>query len=150
MRAAGDHTPTLPEDAAALRALLLSAWAERDALAARRDDVAAERDALAAQNDRLQHLLLKLKRRQFGRKSERLTRRPAAVRLEEIEATLAAQRSEAATIAALSGHGERAGPAVSASRLTCRASSRFAPIECCPCCRGPLVEIGVDASERLE
>ena len=70
MRAAGDDTPTLPEDPAVLRALLLSAWAERDTLVAKRDDVAAERDALAVQNDRLQHLLLKLKRRQFGRKSE--------------------------------------------------------------------------------
>ena len=54
--AAGDDTPTLPEDPAALRALLLSAWAERDALATRCDGVAAERDALAAQNERLQHL----------------------------------------------------------------------------------------------
>jgi transposase len=52
MRAAGDDTPTLPEDPAALRALLLSAWAERDALATRCDGVAAERDALAARNDR--------------------------------------------------------------------------------------------------
>ena len=34
MRTAGDDTPTLPEDPAALRALLLSAWAERNSLAA--------------------------------------------------------------------------------------------------------------------
>ena len=54
MRAAGDDTPTLPEDPAALRALLLSAWAERDSLAAKCDGVAAERDALAARNERLQ------------------------------------------------------------------------------------------------
>jgi transposase len=33
MRAAADDTPTLPEDPAALRALLVAAWAERDALA---------------------------------------------------------------------------------------------------------------------
>ena len=72
MRAAGDDTPTMPEDAAALRALLLAAWAERDALVSKCDGVAAERDALASQNERLQHLLLKLKRRQFGRKSEQL------------------------------------------------------------------------------
>ena len=95
MRAAGDDTPTLPEDPAALRALLLSAWAERDALATRCDGVAAERDALAVQNDRLQHLLLKLKRRQFGRKSERLPEDQLLFAFEEIEATLAANAAEA-------------------------------------------------------
>ena len=68
MRAgAGDDTPTLPEDPAALRALLLEALskrgaftAERDSIVAERDTVAQERDALAAQNERLRHLLLKL------------------------------------------------------------------------------------------
>ena len=65
MRAAGDDTPILPDDPAALHALLLAAWAERDG-------VAAERDALAAQNDRLRHLLAKLRRLQFGPRSERL------------------------------------------------------------------------------
>ena len=65
MRAAGDDATTLPEDPAALRALLLAALGKCDALA-------AERDALAAQNGRLQHLLARLKRMQFGRKSERL------------------------------------------------------------------------------
>ena len=96
MRAAGDDTPTLPEDPAALRALLLSAWAERDALATRCDGVAAERDALAARNDRLQHLLLKLQRRQFGRKSERLPEDQLLFAFEEIEATLAANAAEEA------------------------------------------------------
>ena len=70
--AAGDDTPTLPEDPAALRALLLSALETCDALTAERDGTAAERDALAAQNERLRHLLAKLKRMQFGRRSERL------------------------------------------------------------------------------
>src|SRR3712207_8029441 len=95
MRAAGDDTPTLPEDPAALRALLLTAWAERDALASRCDDVTAERDALASRNERLQHLLLKLKRRQFGRKSERLPADQLLFAFEEIEATLAANAAEA-------------------------------------------------------
>jgi transposase len=95
MRAAGDDTPTLPEDPAALRALLLSAWAERNSLAARCDGVAAERDALAAQNERLQHLLLKLQRRQFGRKSERLPEDQLLFAFEEIEAALAANAAEA-------------------------------------------------------
>ncbi len=57
--------PNLPDDAAALRVLVLAALAERDA-------VADERDALLAQNDRLRHLLLKLTRMHFGARSERL------------------------------------------------------------------------------
>ena len=88
MRDAGDDTPTLPEDAAALRALLLETRALVDTLS-------AERDALASQNERLQHLLLKLKRRQFGQKSERLPEEQLLFAFEEIEATLAANAAEA-------------------------------------------------------
>ena len=69
MCAADDDTPSLPEDAAAL---LLEARAKCDTLSAELGSITVERDALAAQNERLQHVLLKLKRRQFGTKSERL------------------------------------------------------------------------------
>lgn len=65
MTPAAPSSPNLPTDAEALRALVLAMIAERDT-------AMAERDALAAQNDRLRHLLLKLRRLQFGRKSERL------------------------------------------------------------------------------
>jgi transposase len=154
MRAAGDDTPTLPGDPAALRALLLSAWAERDALASKCDDVAAERDALASQNERLQHLLLKLKRRQFGRKSEQLPEDQLLLAFEEIEATLAGNAAEAG----------KQSPALSERRAKRRRAGRgrlpahlprvevvLAPeATACPCCRSPLVEIGVDASERLD
>lgn len=58
MHAASDAMQSLPTDAEALRALLLATLAERD--------------ELAAQNDKLRHLLLKLKRLQFGQKAERL------------------------------------------------------------------------------
>jgi transposase len=154
MRAAGDDTPTLPEDPAVLRALLLSAWAERDALATRCDGVAAERDALAVQNDRLQHLLLKLKRRQFGRKSERLPEDQLLFAFEEIEAALAANAAEAGKRSpALRGQQakrRRAGRGRLPAHLP-RVEVVLAPeATACPCCRGPLVEIGVDASERLD
>lgn len=48
------------------------ALARCDTLSAEFGTIAAERDALAERNERLHHLLLKLKRRQFGQKSERL------------------------------------------------------------------------------
>jgi transposase len=65
MHAACDNTQSLPEDAEALRVLVLATMAERDA-------AVTERDTLLAQNDRLRHLLLKLTRMQFGAKAERL------------------------------------------------------------------------------
>ena len=84
--------PHLPETADALRALLLAAWAERDGIVAERDEVAAERDriagerdALAVQNDWLRHVLLKLKRMQFGAKSERLPEEQLQLGLEDLE-----------------------------------------------------------------
>jgi transposase len=72
MRADGKPINAVPEDPAILRALLLSAWSERDHVVAERNNVLAERDALAEQNERLQHLLLKLTRLKFGTKAERL------------------------------------------------------------------------------
>ena len=129
MRAAGIDTPTLPEDPAALRALLLAAWAERDGLAAERDGIGAERDALAGQNERLRHLLLKLKRRQFGRKSEQLPEDQLLFAFEEIEATLAANAARPASNRRRCAGSKRsgAGPAVAACRRTCRASRWSSP-----------------------
>jgi transposase len=147
MRAADDDTPSLPEDPAALRALLLETLAQVDTLT-------AERDALASQNERLQHLLLKLKRRQFGTKSEKLPEDQLLFAFEEIEATLAANAAEAG----------KQSPALRDNRAKRRRAGRgrlpahlprievvLAPeATACPCCQGPLVEIGVDAAERLD
>jgi transposase len=154
MRAAGDDTPTLPEDPAALRALLLAAWAERDALASRCNDVTAERDALASRNEQLQHLLLKLKRRQFGRKSERLPEDQLLFAFEEIEATLAANAAAGAkkspALRDQQAKRHRAGRGRLPAHLP-RIEQVLAPEPtACPCCQGPLVEIGVDAAERLD
>jgi transposase len=161
MRAAGDETPTLPEDAAALRALLLVAWAERDAeraekacLGTERDSIAAERDALAAQNDRLRHLLLKLRRLQFGRKSERLPDEQLQLGFGDLETAIAKGDAEA----------ERRDPALRQERTAKRRASRGAlpahlprvevvlePDDtACPCCRTAMAIIGEDRSERLD
>ncbi len=47
MRAAGDNTPTLPEDPVAVRALLLETLARCGTLSAELGSITAERDALA-------------------------------------------------------------------------------------------------------
>ena len=45
MNAPRETLPSLPDDAAALRALVLAALAERDAVASERDVAVTERDA---------------------------------------------------------------------------------------------------------
>ena len=90
---------TLPKGVAALRALLLAtlterdeAIAERDAVVCERDKLAADHDALLARTERLQHLLLKLKRMQFGAKSERLPDEQLQFGFEDLEAAIAEGR----------------------------------------------------------
>ena len=84
-----DNTQSLPEDAEALRALILATFAERDA-------AVTERDILQAQNDRLRHLLLKLTRMQFGARSERLPEEQLQLGLEALEQAIAKVRGTVA------------------------------------------------------
>jgi transposase len=134
MRAAGDRTPTLPEDSAALRALLLETMAQVDTLV-------AERDALASQNEQLQHLLLKLKRRQFGTKSERPPEDQLLFAFEEIEATLAGNAAEAGKASPTLRDGQAKRRRAGRGRLPAhlpRVEMVLAPeTTACPCCAGP-------------
>jgi transposase len=118
------------------------------------DTLSAERNALASQNERLRHLLLKLKRRQFGRKSEQLPEEQLLFAFEEIEATLAGNAAEGAkqcpTRRDKQAKRRRAGRGRLPAHLP-RVEVVLAPeATACPCCQGPLVEIGADAAERLD
>lgn len=146
--------PALPDDVGALQALLRAAWTERDGVVAERDTITAERDALAEQNDRLRHLLLRLKRLQFGARSERLPEEQLQLGLESLETAIATGEAEA----------EKRDPDLRARRTTKRRASRgalpahlprveviLAPEDtACPCCRGEMAVIGHDTSERLD
>src|SRR3712207_9554349 len=88
MRESGDPKLDLLDDPAVLRAMLLAALADRDSLA-------AERDALAERNERLQHLLQKLRRMQFGPRSERMPEDQPQFAFEEVEAAIATAEAEA-------------------------------------------------------
>jgi transposase len=154
MRAADDDTPSPPDDAATLRALLLETRSLVDTLSTELGSITAERDALASQNERLQHLLLKLKRRQFGTKSERLPEEQLLFAFEEIEATLAGNAAEAGkrspTLRDNQAKRRRAGRGRLPAHLP-RVEVVLTPeATSCPCCQGPLVEIGADAAERLD
>ena len=144
-----------------LRALLLAAWGERDAaaaardaLAAERDSVVVERDALAERIERLQHLLRKLLRMQFGPRSERLPDEQLQFAFEEVEASLADNEAEA----------EKRSPDLRQKKVARRRAGRgrlpahLPRIEqvllpestAYPCCRGAMVEIGCDTAERFD
>lgn len=114
-------SPDLPADAEALRLLVLTIMAERDAVVAERDSVVADRDRLQADNDvllaraeRLEHLLRTLRRLQFGRKSERLPEEQLQLGLEDTEAAIAKVEAEA----------ERLDPALRRGRTATRRANR--------------------------
>ena len=80
---------TLPDNIAALRALVLTAWAERDAERTQKGRLIEERDQLAGQNERLRQLLRQLQRLQFGRRSEKLDPDQLNLALEDLEQAVA-------------------------------------------------------------
>src|ERR1700709_2391225 len=144
----------LPEDTAALRALILATFAERDATIAERDAAVTERDILLAQNDRLRHLLLTLTRMQFGARSERLPEEQLQLGLEALEQAIAKDEAEA----------EKRDPELREGNAAKRRANRGAlpahlpRIEVtltpedttCPCCKATMTVIGEDISERLD
>ena len=88
MDSPSDDIQSLPEGLEALRALVLTTIAERDA-------AVTERDILLAQNDRLRHLLRQLQRMQFGPRSERLPEEQLQLGLEALEQAIAKEDAEA-------------------------------------------------------
>src|SRR4051812_17736857 len=97
----------LPNDLAALRAMLIEARAERDA-------ERAEKVQLAAQNDRLRHLIRQLQRLQFGRRSEKLDPDQLNLALEDVEQAIAETEAEQ----------EKADPAFQRARAQTRRTGR--------------------------
>jgi transposase len=154
MRETGTSTSSLPDDPAALRALLLAAWAERDDVAAERDSITAERDALAARNERLQHLLRKLQRMQFGRRSEQLTEEQLQFAFAEVEASIADTEAEAEKrspdLRKKNAARRRAGRGRLPAHLPRIEQVLLPESTACPCCRGAMVEIGCDTAERFD
>ena len=144
----------LSDDIAALRALVLAAWAERDAERAEKARLLDERDQLAGQNDRLRHLIGQLQRMQFGKRSEKLDPDQLNLALEDLEQVVAAAAAEQ----------EKADPAPQRARCEKRRAGRrplpdhlprvevvIEPQDtACPCCGGAMHIIGEDRSQRLD
>src|ERR1044071_9277287 len=104
----------LPNDVAALHAMLVTAWAERDAERAEKTQLAVECNQLASQNDRLRHLIRQLQRLQFGRRSEKLDPDQLNLALENIEQAVAETEAER----------EKADPALRRARAETRRAGR--------------------------
>jgi transposase len=144
----------LPNDVAALRAMLVAARAERDAERAETARLAAECDQLAGQNDRLRHLIRQLQRLQFGRRSEKLDPDQLTLGLEDVEQAIAETEARQ----------EKANPAFKRARAETRRAGRGSLPEhlprvevviepettACRCCGGAMQMIGEDRSSRLD
>ena len=142
----------LPNDVAALRAMLVAAWAERDAERAEKAQLAA--DATLPQNDRLRHLIRQLQRLQFGRRSEKLDPDQLNLALEDVEQAVAETEAQQ----------EKADPALKRARAETRRAGRGSLPEhlprveiviepentACRCCGGAMQVIGEDRSSRLD
>jgi transposase len=137
-----ESTDQLPNDIAALQALLMATRAERDTAIVERDAAVTERDQSLSRLNRLQHLLHQLQRAQFGRRSEKLDPEQLALAFEDIEQAIAGSEAE----------DDKKDPAAAQARAEKRRAKRGAlpahlprvhvTIEPddpnCPCCRVPM------------
>ena len=93
---------TLPDDAESLKALIARLAADRGEWVARCGQLEQEKAALAvemerleANNARLDHIVMVLRRGQFGRSSERLSEEQINLALEDVETGIAAEDAKA-------------------------------------------------------
>jgi transposase len=137
----------LPGDIETLRALVMTAWTQRDA-------AMAERDRALSQIDRLRHLLRQLSRAQFGRRSEKFDRDQLLLALEDIEQAIAESEAcdDKKDVQAARARSEtrRANRGALPLHLP-RVDVTIAPEDMnCPCCKAPMHVIGEEKSERLD
>ena len=144
----------LPNDDAALRALVLAERAAKRLLMEERDGLAAERDALNAANEKLHHIIAVLRRARFGRKSERLSEDQLALVLEELETdsakTEAEEEKKDESLKRARAKKRRANRGALPSHLQ-RIEQIIEPENTlCPCCGKAMHVIGEERSERLD
>lgn len=152
----------LPNDVAALKAMVLAQRAKNDQLTAERDRLAHEEQVLSAevhrleaQNARLDHIVSVLRRAQFGRRSEkRISDDQIALALEDIETDQGVEDAGAEKNNAIVRREGIAGRRANRGHLPKHLPREEVVIEPedkeCPCCGGALHVIGEDVSERLD
>jgi transposase len=140
----------MPGKSAILRDMTLSADDLPDDIAALKAMLLAER----AQSDRLRHLLAQLRRAHFGRKSEKISTDQLNLGLEDIETAVAAEEVKLektdAALKAASTQKRRANRGHLPAHLPREEIVIEPDTKACPCCGGALHQIGEDRSERLD
>jgi transposase len=145
----------LPDDVAALRALLQAERADHAAELA--DERAHHASELAERDTRLERLtamLHALRRAQFGRRSEKLDPAQLSLTLEDLEIAVAAAQAEKDKQDGARSTPRRAAPIKRSAPLPAHLPRIEQVIEpkstVCPCCTGAMHRIGEDRSERLD
>jgi transposase len=137
----------LPDDVAALKAMLLAARAENASLA-------NENLRFKTQNERYAHILRTLRRAHFGRSSEKISEDQLNLALDDVQAAFAVEDAKA----------EKNNEIIKRDAIAKRRANRGhlpahlpreeiivdPPSKACPCCGGELHVIGEDRSERLD
>lgn len=152
----------LPNDVAALKAMVLAGRAENDRLAAERERLAHEEQVLTAEvlrlearNARLDHIVSVLRRAQFGRRSEkRISDDQIELALEDIETDHGVEDARAENSDAIVRREGVKNRRANRGHLPKHLPREEVIIEPdnkdCPCCGGGLHVIGEDVSERLD
>jgi transposase len=151
----------LPDDVAALKAMVLAARAETAVLTSANVQLETENLAFAsenlrlkAQNERFAHILRALRRAHFGRSSERISEDQMSLALDDVQTGFAVENAKA----------ENANEIIKDHAIKARRANRghlpahlpreevvVEPVaKACPCCGGELHVIGEDTSERLD
>lgn len=158
----------LPDDIAALKAMLISARAAGATLLAANEKLETEKRAieivnlafegenkrLKAQNERYAHILRALRRAHFGRSSEKISDDQLNFALDDVQTAFAAEDAlaeKANTFVKGQAVGKRRANRGSLPAHLPREEIVIEPASSvCPCCGGALHLIGEDRSERLD
>ena len=135
----------------------LNEEALRALIVAQHEQIAAQREQLLSRESEIEHLkllLAKLRRMQFGRKSERLERQieQLELKLEELETAKANRNSQLASASEVSQKPVAQRPARKAlpEHLPREVKTHEPKEDACPDCGGHLRRLGEDVSEVLE
>jgi transposase len=137
----------LPDDVAALKAMLIAARAENAA-------IAGENLRIKTQNERFAHLLRTLRRAHFGRSSEKISQDQLNLALDDVETAFAAEDAKAEAANAIVERNATGKRRANRGQLPAHLPREEIVIEppstTCSCCGGALHVIGEDTSERLD
>lgn len=137
----------LPDDVAALKAMVLAARAENAALA-------SENLRFKSQNERFAHILRVLRRAHFGRSSERISEDQLNLALDDVQTGFAVENAKAEAANEIIRREATAKRRANRGSLPAHLPREEIVIEpevkACACCGGTLHVIGEDTSERLD